>query len=163
MEVEDRGEANLIAVDAGVEIHGIHDAPRSEVRRWVKAGFFTMADGWHRKVRRGHFALSARSKYNYTPRSRTYNTVKRKAVGHTIPLVLSGTSRDLSETKKVTATSKEGRVRMPVRVFNFRTAKSKVDKRKEFTTVLPQERNVLSANAHKTVEQKAQRYENESG
>ena len=152
-----------VAVDAVIEIHGIHDAPRSVVKRWVKSGFFTMADEWHKRFRRGHFTLAARSKYNYTPRSRTYNTVKRKIVGHTIPLVLSGTSRDLSETKKVTATSKEGRVRMPVRVFNFRTKNSKVDKRKELTTVLPQERNQLSAMAHLTVEKEAQRYENENG
>ena len=105
----------------------------------VKGEWLETGDRWHKKFRKGHFALTAYTKYSYSPRNKRYNFLKQKKLGHVIPLVLSGTSRGLSETKQITAHREGVSVQMPVRVFNFKTRNSKVDKRKEFTTVIPEE------------------------
>ncbi len=147
----------MIAV-IGFTIDGLEAAKESDVKRWVKSAFFDMGAEWHKKYRRPHFSQRAYSKYNYTPRSRTYNRFKKKHLGHTIPLVKTGTSRRLSESHKVVATPEGSRVTMPVRVFNFKTKKSKVDKRKEFTTVAADEKQKLDRRATFHLERDIQRF-----
>jgi hypothetical protein len=116
-----------------------------DLNRMLKAEWTHMGETWHKRFRRPHFTMAAYGKYGYMPRSRRYNFFKRRSLGHTLPLVLSGTSRQLSEQRTVVATKRGANVRMPVRVFNFKSKTSKVDKRKEFTTVIPQETQILES------------------
>ena len=121
------------------------DIPKSEFNRLLKTEWTETGEEWHKKFRRSHFAQTAYTKYGYTARSKRYQAFKQRHLGHTIPLVLSGTSRSLSEQKTVSATSKGVSVAMPVRVFNFKSKNSKVDKRKEFTTVIESEVTALES------------------
>lgn len=132
---------------------------RAAANRMISRSLRNLGAEWHKKFRRPHFTQAAFSRYGYTRRSKAYNRVKKKNVGHTIPLVLSGRSRSLSETKKIRATKNSVTVSMPVRVLNFKTKGSKVDKRKEFETPADFEVETLNNNAVRDLEKRYRRYE----
>jgi hypothetical protein len=71
-----------------------------------------------------------------------------------LPLVLTGTSLRLSAQKTVVATKKGVTVRMPVRVFNFKSKNSRVDKRKEFTAVARNEVALLENRYQRSLEKR---------
>lgn len=102
-----------------------------------------LGEHWHRRFRPKHFTHRGFREYGYTHRSRQYQIRKQKRLGHNLPLVFSGRSRELSKSKRVIARAANGRahsrVTMPVRAFNFRPRGSQVDMVKEFTTVSVQE------------------------
>lgn len=112
---------------------------KRELKQMVADGFERMGIRWHDDFRPGHFSLAAMSKYGYTPRSPGYNKRKRRELGHTIPLVKSGRSRDLSRQRNVTKNSKGARVSMPIRQFNARAKNSKINMRAEFLAETKQE------------------------
>lgn len=59
-----------------------------------------------------HFQGGATSRYGYAPRSAKYTARKRRRVGHSIPLVLTGRLRDeIKKNVKITATQHGGRIR----------------------------------------------------
>lgn len=147
-----------VVVDVNYRIDGLEAAKTRDVKNWVKSAFADMAREWHKKYRTTHFTQRAYTKYNYTPRSRRYNRLKKRNLGHTLPLVLSGTSRRLSGTKRIFATYKGSRVTMPVRVFNFKTKGSRVDKRKEFTTVASDEKRKLDRRAEFRLEEDIRKF-----
>jgi hypothetical protein len=123
-----------------------------DLNRFLKAEWTGVGEMWHKRFRRPHFTMAAYVKYGYAPRSKRYEYFKRRSLHHNLPLVLSGTSRQLSEQKNVTATKQSVNVRMPVRVFNFKSKNSKVDKRKEFTTVIPEEIKTLESGFQRGIE-----------
>lgn len=147
-----------IAIDAKFKIIGFEAARSSDVKKWIKDGWFHMGEDWHKKFRRSHFSQRAYGKYNYTPRNRRYNRLKKRTLGHTLPLVKSGKSRQLSEQKKVFATYKGSRVTMPVRAFNFKPKNSSIDMRKEFTSRTPDEQKELDRRATWRLEESVRKF-----
>lgn len=132
---------------------------RTDGNKMMKRTWRDVGNEWHQKFRRSHFTQSAFSKYGYKPRSKRYNRFKRRISGHTLPLVFTGTSRRLSESKTIRATKKNVTVSMPIRVFNFSRKGSKVDKRREMTTVASSEVRKLNNNATRNLERRYRRYQ----
>lgn len=72
-----------------------HD-PALKVRdhtKFLRNAFIHAADYHHRVHMPRHFEDFAAAKYGYLPRSKGYNAVKKRIVGHAHPNVLSGRSR----------------------------------------------------------------------
>lgn len=111
---------------------------------------------WHKHFRKRHFTHYGAALYGYAARSIGYLKLKRRKFGHNLPLVLTGTSRQLSESYQINATKNGVTLTMPVRAFNFKTRNSRVDMRREFTTVAAIEQAELEARAQKRLEQKYQ-------
>jgi hypothetical protein len=101
----------------------------------IRQEFAIIGEDWHRKHRPRHFTLDGIRRYGYTPRKRSYNRRKRREYGHTLPLVKSGVSKTLSTDKTVRATLRGVSITMPVRVLNFKTRGSAVNKLAEFRTI----------------------------
>ncbi len=59
----------------------------------LRQGYEGALDFWHKKIRPGHFEVSALAKYGYTPRTVKYERSK----GHRRPLVYSGDSERATE------------------------------------------------------------------
>lgn len=133
--------ARLVTIS--VEYDGVPRIGRREINREVKIAYKGMAETWHSQFRDKHFRATAFGEYGYTSRSRKYEAFKKRVAGHKRPLEFSGESRRLSRSKRIQATSKGASVVMPVRAFNFRAKGSKVDMRREFTTVTDREQSTL--------------------
>ena len=67
----------------------------------VDRAFMEVGEWWHAERRKVHFTHEGAAQYGYEPRKRGYLWAKRKAVGHTLPLVYSGLSRMLSQQKDI--------------------------------------------------------------
>lgn len=124
----------------------------------MKQEFFAIGEHWHTKHRPDHFKRIAMSKYGYTPRKPGYVARKMKHTKRNLPLVLSGTSRTLSEQKKIYATANRVHVQMPVRVFNFKLKNSSIDMRREFTTVTKDEVDQISKMTQASLIKQLQNY-----
>lgn len=148
----------MIVVEGKYIVDGYEGMRQSDAKKNVKAGWARMAAEWHKKYRRVHFTQRAYTKYNYTPRSKRYNRLKKKHLGHTLPLVRTGTSRNLSESKTVFATHRGSRVTMPIRIFNRRPKNSAVNMRDEFTRVINDEQNDLEQIAVRQIERDTQSF-----
>lgn len=130
-------------------VRGVPAAKRSDINKMLTNEWRDMGNTWHKKYRLTHFSMRAYSKYGYTARKKSYNFRKKKAVGHVIPLLLSGEGRMLSGTKNVKANKKGCDVTMPINKFNFRSKGSRVNMRKEMTTVAGVERDDLNKRAER--------------
>lgn len=144
----------MIGMNIDGTIYGVEAASRQDVNNWLREGFGVMGDAWHRYYRRTHFSTRASNKYGYAKRAKSYNRRKRRIFGHTIPLVLSGESRSLSETRKIKATKRSVTIRMPVRAFNFKPKNSSVNMRKEFLATTRSEDSDLARRANRRVTKK---------
>lgn len=118
----------------------------------MKGTLAAVADN-HFQFMRMHFEPIAFSRYGYKPRKGTglsgkrfwasYSGRKQKQKRHQLPLVWSGTSRDLalvSPGKDVRATRKEGRLVQHARGLNRRNPASDVCMHEEIKTVAPSEK-----------------------
>ena len=65
-------------------------------------------DFWHKKIRPGHFEVSALAKYGYTPRTVGYERSK----GHRRPLVHSGESERATERNYIKTTGRSASLHM---------------------------------------------------
>jgi len=133
--------AKLVSIS--IEYDGVPRISKREINREVKTAYKGMATTWHQRFRDKHFRSTAFNEYGYPSRSRKYEDFKKRVAGHKRPLEFSGESRRLSKSKRIQATSKGASVVMPVRAFNFRPKGSRVDMRKEFTTVTEREQSTL--------------------
>lgn len=137
----------LIPVKSIIEWGGLLGLRKGQSRKIIKKTFAERGEHWHNNFRPHHMGRGAFQRYAYTPRTRTYNARKKKHLGHTRPLVFSGTSERLSKQKRVAATSKGVAVRMPVRAFNFRTKRRDGTKspnmRQEFTQITTAEHDAM--------------------
>ncbi len=120
---------------------------------------------WHDNFVRKHFTQAGATEYGYTPRrgqegspgskgfKKSYTGRKLAMKGHTRPLVWSGTSYLLviASRNNVTATATKGtahaRLRMNAPALNFRNPHTRIDMRKELTTISPREAAEMSVAA----------------
>lgn len=111
---------------------------------------------WHSRYKGFHFQTFAGPKYGYAPRSpryanKEYAFGKKRAAGPPRPLVFSGTSEKLamaSNKVNARATSFEkyhADVIVNAPALNRRNKDSRIDMRKEMTTLLPAESKALEA------------------
>lgn len=143
-----------------IEIDGPPIIPRSVAQKMSKREFKRRGETWARHYKDPHFSPIAYSRYGYQKRSRKYNFAKQRRFKHTRPLEYTGTSRRLSKTHKIIATKRSVVIQMPVRVFNLRSKLSKIDKRKEFTTVAPFENKRLDRDQSKGLTKRINNYRN---
>jgi len=111
---------------------------------------------WHRKFKGLHFQAFAGAKYSYAPRSpryakKEYAFGKKRAPGPPRPLVFTGQSEKLAmASNKVNARATSfdkyhADVIVNAPALNRRNKDTRVDMRKEMTTVLPAEAKQLEA------------------
>ena len=111
----------------------------------IKSQFAKVGRWWHRVARPRHFERGAFQRYGYRRRSRNYNRFKKRKVSHLKPLVLSGETRQNSNTHRVEASHKGVTIVYPaVRKLNFRPKKGKINMRKEFETINNRELNHMT-------------------
>lgn len=124
-------------------------ATKGEENRLLQTTFRTMATQWHDEMLPEHFQAGAAAKYGYTARKGTHATgkarersyvgKKEKATGENIDLVFSGaTAAEATRLLDLRIGRRSAKVVLP-RGLNRRHAKSRVDMRREVTTVLEQE------------------------
>lgn len=121
----------------------------------LRTAFRVAGQYWHREFRPRHFTHAGARLYGYSPRAgapgredpygwnRSYQGRKAKKYHHTLPLVYSGESRDLTEIQDIRATSKGVRVVLHSRGFNRRAKNSPVRMADEMTRVAISERRIL--------------------
>ncbi len=63
------------------------------MRRFTKEALQLAVRFWHRRYLKEHFKVGAAGKYGYRQRGERYRRTKRKALGHSAPLVWSGATR----------------------------------------------------------------------
>lgn len=141
-----------------IESRGVTAMKVSEMNAVLRAAFTTVGEYWHRHFRRGHFANTAYAEYGYARRSYSYNRRKFRQLRHTLPLVFTGVSRDLSQVKTVRATKNSCHVTMPVAAFNFRSSPRSPDMRKEFTTVSAREHTILDGRMERQIDRELSRH-----
>ena len=85
-------------------------AMQKEMRSHLKEAWRDSGEHWHREIRPKHFTNAGFYEYGYTPRKPRYLARKRRQLGHTLPLVKSGLTRNLSRIRDVRSTSRGARV-----------------------------------------------------
>ena len=63
---------------------------------YVRYGLQATVKYWHGHFRGKHFRGGAQSRYGYKPRSRRYETKKRRKLGYVIPLVYTGMAKRMA-------------------------------------------------------------------
>jgi len=119
-------------------------------------GFEQMAIYWHKALRPKHFTKAGASEYGYAPRQgergsgkafrRSYQGQKLAIKGHTLPLVYSGESKDLTEIRDIRLLPAGRGVRVSVgraRGLNRRHKSSKIRMADEMTTISEKEGVIL--------------------
>ena len=137
----------IVRIRVDITVDGPLAATKTDVNRALAAAYESMAVQWHSKFRKRHFTPYGASVYHYQQRSFKYNRSKQKHLGHTLPLVFSGTSRDLSESKRINATRNQATLTMPVRAFNYvpktKSGRTPIDMVREFTTITDDETRAM--------------------
>lgn len=131
---------------------------KTDANKMLKREYRNRGNTWWKKYRLPHFSTVAYSRYGYQKRKPKYNQIKRRRFGHTNPLEFTGTSKQLSNQKRIIATRRSVRIVMGIRVFNFRSKLSKIDKRKEMTTPAEFENKALDKQNQKGLERRITRY-----
>ena len=128
---------------------------RREFNRIVKEAWGELGVLWHRKMRPKHFTKAGAQEYGYTPRkgeggnigrkgfAKSYTGRKLRRFGHARPLEYSGETKALTRVRDVRATSKGARVVMRANKLNFRNPHSRINMRREMTTVSKKEERHL--------------------
>jgi hypothetical protein len=111
---------------------------------------------WHLEMRPKHFTKEGAKEYFYEPRQgesqgtggkkfwSSYTGQKKRKFGHTLPLVWTGETRDMSRTANITATSRGVRIKysLPMHV-NFTPKGHRHPMVQEFLAVSDRERTEL--------------------
>lgn len=116
---------------------------------------------WDSRFKDIHFTTRGASRYHYTQRmtkSVTTGEIKKRDDGTRkapsgLPLVWSRRSKTLSNSYKIRATSKMGKITYPIRAFNFKPPKAnpRLDMRAEYTRVLPKEARKLESDGKRAI------------
>jgi len=142
-----------------------HPLTKREFNVMLRETFRVIGQKWHREMRPKHFTHAGAREYGYSPRkgeagnrnrkgfASSYTGRKLRLVGHTRPLEFTGEARRLSRIQDIRVTSKRVRIILP-RKFNFRNPHSRVDMRKEITTVSHREEQELIAAADKDLDRR---------
>jgi hypothetical protein len=92
-----------------------------------------------------HFEGGATARYGYRVRSAKYNAWKGRRVGHTIPLVLTGQTKEhVLANVQITATRNRGRLRSRGRTFGKGLGGLSAEMRSEIERVMPSEKAELA-------------------
>lgn len=141
--------------------------PRELRRRWPKirkAAFTEIGEMWHKKFRPKHFTRAGAREYSYSPRAgdalargskrfrRSYTGQKLRRFGHTLPLVFSGASRDLTRLRDVRATGKGVRIVMRAPTLNFSRKGATKSMRDELTEISAREAKALTKRLARSIE-----------
>lgn len=132
---------------------------------WMKVGKM-----WHKHMAQKHFTKAGAREYEYTPRKgeesgvsskafwRSYTGRKKKAKGHTLPLVWSGETRSRARTARIEAyaTRRKSGVRISLNLpaLNRLSRKSNINMREEMTTVSARESQVLIRYLNKLIDRR---------
>lgn len=149
-----------MAIEAQVTRLGALALKSPKVVAIVKRTNLTYPLSWFQRYLLLHFTQRGATRYGYTPRAGqpgsgkawrgSYTYRKLKKFHHTRPLENTGQGKAQAVgNRKATSTRNSAKAIMPARVFNFRNPASKVDMRKELTTVLDSEQTILEADAQK--------------
>jgi hypothetical protein len=141
-----------MSVRGVIEYKGLHPGNTiRELKRAVKIANITTIETWHGVFLPDHFKLGAGRKYNYDGRTPAYVRRKRKHYGHTRDLEFTGFGKQQALRQiRVSGTYKGAKGRLPgTNVFNLKRSAFSPDMRRELTTVLPSEENVL-VEVHRT-------------
>lgn len=120
-----------------------------EWRATMREIFMVGARYWQQNILPRHFKSDAYAKYNYDIRDDIYEMRKRKKMGHNLPLVYTGTMRDMllgaadvSAVGDKTAVVKlHGPRYLPLRRFRL----NEPDKARELTVILNAEEKEIAA------------------
>lgn len=124
---------------------------RTDINNIIKEVYGDLAELWHREFRPKHFTHGAYTEYGYKARKTGYNKRKKEK----LPLVFSGTSRELSSTYRVVVTRNGSRVVMPlVKALNFKPPNSSINMRDEFTRTSNREIEKYGVVARRSLRQK---------
>lgn len=140
------------------ESSGVSGMKKSEMNSILRDGFAYIGEYWHRHFRARHFSNDAYQEYGYQRRTQAYNRRKIKHLGHNLPLVFTGESRDLSKQKKITATKNGVHVTMPVRKLNFKRSAKAPNMPKELTTISAREHAIMDEKMVRFIERKLQQF-----
>ena len=132
-----------------IEETGASTIAPKDISNAVKQELHGAGEHWHKKFRKRHFETSAFDRYRYTKRSKKYNRLKKRKLGHTKPLVFTGVSQRLSQGKTIRETPKKVDVVMPTRAFNFKPPNSQVMMRDEFTQISQDEAREIDSRMEK--------------
>ncbi len=84
-------------------------------------------DFWHKKIRPGHFEVSALAKYGYTPRTVGYERSK----GHRRPLIYSGDSERATERNYIQFAARSASLHMDAGNLLWRPGGGRINMREE--------------------------------
>ena len=127
---------------------------RAAFNKLLKEAYRLLGIHWHTKLRRKHFTHAGAREYQYLPRKGepgsgrafkgSYTARKLKTQHHTLPLVFTGESRQLTQRQDVRSTSKGSRVVIRANKFNFRHKASKIRMREEMTRLSDKDKALLT-------------------
>jgi hypothetical protein len=119
---------------------------KSEINRLTKEALIAAAENHYREYMPMHFTMAAYSRYGYKPRSAKYLAKKNKIYGHVLPLVYSGTSKNLalSGEPKISATRHRATLIQRARGLNRRRPGSQIHMNREISAVTQSEVNTAS-------------------
>ncbi|TXH44325.1 MAG: hypothetical protein E6Q97_32840 [Desulfurellales bacterium] len=137
-------------LDTVIDVSGFPGASKTHMRDALRAGFYDAGMLWWRKYRPRHFAMTAFAEYGYTKRNSRYTKWKMRHLRHSLPLVRTGRSRDLTQSKAIIATASYVHVRMSARVFNFKPKGFKGSMSKEMTTISSAEHQAMTETVEST-------------
>jgi hypothetical protein len=140
----------------------------SQITAVVKRVNLVYPQGWIVSFLPVHFTNRATRRYGYTPRqgepgsgrrfAGSYTHRKLLKYHHTRPLENTGTGKaQAMANRRATSTRDSARAIVPARVFNFRNPNSRVDMRRELTTVLDSEQQNLEGLAQKKTDAEVRR------
>ena len=128
------------------------DVTKKGMRKATRAGYEGMAEEWHETFKPRHFKTNSGKIYGYSSRGgderdfmskrwrRSYQGRKFAKKKHVIPLVYSGTGRDMAmASNKVQGKPSGARAIVNAPVFNFKAKYSDVNMREELTSIAPDE------------------------
>lgn len=138
-------------------------------REMAKEAYATMGRFWFEHFRAKHFTKEGAAEYGYLPRKgeesggggkfwQSYTGRKQKEMGHTLPLVWSGESRDRSRMARITASANGVRISMNIPAFNWQNPNSKIHMRKEMETVSTAEARTLREVGQKVMDAQIRRF-----
>jgi len=140
----------MIGVGVVVETTGWPAASKRDLSQVKRTVLEKVGLDWHGRFLPRHFNTSAENKYGYAQRTRGYKRRKIKNVGHSRPLVYTGTmEREATKHAVVRTSSNTARVTMRARALNFagkakRKGASYPDMRMELTAITTQEIKALA-------------------
>ena len=119
---------------------------KSEINRLTKEALIAAAENHYREYMPLHFTMAAFSRYGYRPRAAKYVAKKNKIYGHVLPLVYSGTSKNLalSGEPQISATRHRATLIQRARKLNYRRPGSPIRMNREISAVTQSEVNTAS-------------------